>query len=95
MWNYELAKKLEGKIQKAKDGAVNQSSFFIGKIESTSPLVITAFDGEGRYEEEDLILTRTFKTYFDSQKSKLKGKEVLAIPFSDSVSVVIVDVIGG
>ena len=46
MWNYELAKKIEGKIQKAKDGAVNQSSFFVGKIESTSPLVITAFDVE-------------------------------------------------
>ncbi len=95
MWNYELAQKLKKEMKNSKESAIDQACSCIGKIESTNPLVISAFGGEAMFDDEQLILTRTFKTYLDSQGTKLKGKDVILAPAGSPTTVAVIDVVGG
>lgn len=95
MWNYELAQKLKQQMKNSKGSAIDQACSCVGKIESTNPLVISAFAGEAMFDDEQLILTRTFKNYLESQGTKLKSKDVILIPTGSPTTVTVIDVVGG
>lgn len=95
MWDYELAKKIKEKMKTSKDSAINQACSCVGKVESVEPLVISAFDGEAMFDDEQLLITETFKTQIETKKNALKGKDVLITPVDGPSTIAVIDIIGG
>lgn len=79
MWEAELAKALKDNTMGAENNAVGKAVMTVGTIESVSPLIVSAFDGEAIYmdEEGEIVITRTFSQYSTAKKncviSNLKG----------------------
>ncbi len=69
MWEEDIAKKLKEATYGAQRNAIDQSVMMVGTIESVSPLVISAFGGEGMYEDDEIVITRTFGQYFTAKKN--------------------------
>ena len=95
MWEYEFAKALKNSTVRAKEQAIDQASLMVGTIESASPLIISAFDGEGMYseEEKEIVQTQTFKDY--SETKKKKGSQVLIAAVGSLNRIAVIDLIGG
>lgn len=63
-WEYEIAKRMKESADRSKRKAIDEASFYVGKIEKLSPLTVSAMDGELMYTDgEDLLVTRTVKDY--------------------------------
>ncbi len=71
MWEAELAKALKDSTMSAENNAVDKAVMTVGTIESVSPLIVSAFDGEGMYmdEEGEIVITRTFSQYSTAKKN--------------------------
>ena len=95
MWEYEFAKALKKSTTGAKEQAIDQATMMVGIIERTSPLIISAFDGEGMYseEEKEVVITRTFAKYIEEEKRK--GTQVLIAPIGSLDRIAVIDLIGG
>lgn len=63
-WEYKIAKRLKDDTDRSKRKAIDEASFYVGKIEKLSPVTVSAMDGELMYTEgDDLLVTRTVKDY--------------------------------
>lgn len=64
MWEYELAKKLKDGQKQVREKAVSDASFYIGTLESLSPVTVSAMGGEMMlYAGENLYISKTFAEY--------------------------------
>ena len=70
--------------------AASAASAAIGKIEQTTPLIISTENGEYLYEaeEDEIIMTRTFYN-----ETKKKGDEVLVVPAGSLNTIAVIGLI--
>lgn len=90
-WEHDLAKKLKDKNSNVQSKAINQSTPFIGTIESVSPLIISIENGELMYEdnEDEIIKTKLF-----SGRTLHKNDSVVCLPCEGMTEIIVIDLEG-
>lgn len=70
--------------------AASAASATIGKIEQTTPLIISTENGEYLYEaeEDEIIMTKTFYN-----ETKKKGDEVMVVPVGNLNTIAVIGLI--
>ena len=88
--NDKLANSIKEKNKKRGAKAASAASATIGKIEQTTPLIISTENGEYLYEaeEDEIIMTKTFYN-----ETKKKGNEVLVVPVGNLNTIAVIGLI--
>ena len=86
----KLAKDIKSYSKKRGAKAASAASATIGKIEQTTPLIISTENGEYLYEaeEDEIIMTKTFYN-----ETKKKGNEVLVVPVGNLNTIAVIGLI--
>ena len=86
----KLAKDIKSYSKKRGAKAVSAASATIGKIEQTTPRIISTENGEYLYEaeEDEIIMTKTFYN-----ETKKKGNEVLVVPVGNLNTIAVIGLI--
>ena len=107
-WEYDLAKELKRNTERTRKKAVEEASFYKGKIEKLSPLTVSAMGGELMYEEgenllvspqildytEEIIFERDGITTTLKRKNILKkGAAVLLAPVDGADVMAVIDIV--
>ena len=86
----KLANSIKDYSKKRGAKAASAASATIGKIEQTTPLIISTENGEYLYEaeEDEIIMTKTFYN-----ETKKKGNEVLVVPIGNLNTIAVIGLI--
>ena len=86
----KLANSIKDYSKKRGAKAASAASATIGKIEQTTPLIISTENGEYLYEaeEDEIIMTETFYN-----ETKKKGNEVLVVPVGNLNTIAVIGLI--
>ena len=86
----KLANSIKDYSKKRGAKAASAASATIGKIEQTTPLIISTENGEYLYEaeEDEIIMTRNFHN-----ETKKKGDEVMVVPVGNLNTIAVIGLI--
>lgn len=90
-WEYDLANKLKEKNDDMKSKSINQSTPFIGTVESVNPLIISIENGDLMYDETE---NEIIKTKLFTSRIVQKDDSVICLPCEGLTEIIIIDLEG-